>query len=247
VSLLSSWLRLSVPAAPTIDIRAGEMSSPLEKHNAVVACVVLNSGAVELPLLTKSNYHEWSLVMKVSLEAMELWDAVEVDCKDHAKDRRALAIILHAVPSEMKARLAVKKSEKEAWNAVKKMRVGDDRVKSTSMQRLLKELENVVFCDGESVGDFTLRINGLVASLHELGEEMEDNRAVKKILRVVPKKLKQVMVAIEMFTDFNSTSMEEVVGQLHVAEDADGDEVKEAAEGVGRLLLTEEQSKECRR
>jgi hypothetical protein len=58
VSLLSSWLRLSVPAAPTINIRAGEMSSPLEKHDAVVACVVLNSGTVELPLLTKSNYHE---------------------------------------------------------------------------------------------------------------------------------------------------------------------------------------------
>ncbi|KAK8456488.1 hypothetical protein SEVIR_3G028601v4 [Setaria viridis] len=77
-------------------------------------------------------------------------------------------------------------------------------------------------------------INGLVASLRELGEAMEDNHVVKKILRVVPKKMKQIAVAI----DFNTTSVEEVVGRLRVEEDAD---VKEAANDIRRLLLTEEQ------
>jgi hypothetical protein len=38
------------------------------------------TGAVELPLLTKSNYTEWSLVMQVSLEAMGLWSVVDT-CK----------------------------------------------------------------------------------------------------------------------------------------------------------------------
>jgi hypothetical protein len=32
---------------------------------------------VELPMLTKGGYQEWALVMQVSLEALELWDAVE--------------------------------------------------------------------------------------------------------------------------------------------------------------------------
>jgi hypothetical protein len=45
------------------------------------------------------------------------------------------------------------------------MRVGDDRAKSASMQRLLKEFKNVAFHDGESVDDFAMHINGLVASL----------------------------------------------------------------------------------
>ena len=40
---------------------------------------VINSSSVELPLLTKANYHEWALVMQVSLEVMELWNAVEVE------------------------------------------------------------------------------------------------------------------------------------------------------------------------
>jgi hypothetical protein len=38
---------------------------------------VPDSGVVELPMLTKGGYQEWALVMQVSLEALELWDAVE--------------------------------------------------------------------------------------------------------------------------------------------------------------------------
>jgi hypothetical protein len=53
-------------------IRARKMSNPLEKLNATVERIILNSGTVELPLLTKTNYHEWSMVMQVSLQAMEL-------------------------------------------------------------------------------------------------------------------------------------------------------------------------------
>jgi hypothetical protein len=46
---------------------------------------------------------------------MELWNVVEAVSKDRAKDRRVLSAILHAVSSEMKVGLAVKKSVKEAW------------------------------------------------------------------------------------------------------------------------------------
>lgn len=209
---------------------------------------VINSSSVELPLLTKANYHEWALVMQVSLEAMELWDAVEAVCKERPKDQRAMAAILRGVPPEMKAGLAVKKTAKEAWEAVRSMRIGDDRVKAASVQLLWKEYENVDFHDGESVGDFTLRINGLVASLREMGETLEDHRVVKKILRVVPKRLKQVAVAIEMLTDLNMTTIEELVGRLRVAEDADDAKAKEVAtEGVGQLLLTEAQWEARRR
>lgn len=128
------------------------------------------------------------------------------------------------------------------------MRIGDDRVKATSVQRLWKEYENIGFRDGESVGDFALQINGLVASLREMGETLEDHRVVKKILRVVPKRLKQVAVAIEMLTDLNTTTIEELVGRLRVAEDADNDDAKQdITEGVEQLLLTEEQWEARRR
>ncbi|KAG8056761.1 hypothetical protein GUJ93_ZPchr0002g23243 [Zizania palustris] len=68
--------------------------------------VVSNIDAVELPLLTKTKYHEWSLVMQVSLEALELWDVVETVSVECVKYRQTLA-------SEMKTGFAVKKSVKE--------------------------------------------------------------------------------------------------------------------------------------
>jgi len=202
----------------------------------------------EVPKLSKVNYQEWALEMQVHLEGMEVWDAVETGCADRSKDRRALAVILRGVPPEMKSGLAAKKSVKEAWDAVKKMHAGDDRMKDASIQRLMKQFDNLTFRDGESVGDFAMRINGLFTSLCKLGEKLEDSHVVKKMLRVVPRRLKQCAVAIEMFGDLNNMSIEELVGRLQVVEDADAEE-QEAIHGgnAGQLLLTEEQWEARRR
>jgi hypothetical protein len=89
-----------------------------------------NLGAVELPQLTGTNYHEWSLVMQVSLKALKQWNAMEAVSKDRGKDQRTLAMIIRIVPPKLKAMLAVKQqTAKEAWEAVKMMRVGEDRVR----------------------------------------------------------------------------------------------------------------------
>jgi hypothetical protein len=38
---------------------------------------VTSAGPVNYPLLTKSNYNQWSLLMKIKLEARGLWGAIE--------------------------------------------------------------------------------------------------------------------------------------------------------------------------
>ncbi|KAJ1270869.1 hypothetical protein BS78_06G084000 [Paspalum vaginatum] len=68
-----------------------------------------------------------------------------------------------------------------------------------------------------------------------------------KILRVVPKRLKQVAVAIEMLADLNTATIEELVGLLRVAEDADNEDVKEVTAKAGWLYLTEERWEARRR
>ena len=194
----SSSPRSSSPKRSKFDGSSGSGA-----REVVVERIVSNSGVVEVPQLTRTNYHEWSLVTQVNLEALELWDAVEVECKDSAKDRRALAAILRGVPPDMKSRLAKKKSAKEAWAALKEMRVGDNRVKSSVVQRLVMEFENITLCDREAVDDFAMHVIGLVDKLGELGEEMEDSRVVKKMLCVVRKRYKQVAVSIVMHSDLN--------------------------------------------
>ena len=65
-------------------------------------------------MLTRTNYVEWSIVMKVHLQAARLWEAVEMGDADHPDDRAALGIILCGVPPEMLRTLAAKDSAKEA-------------------------------------------------------------------------------------------------------------------------------------
>ncbi|WVZ61536.1 hypothetical protein U9M48_011397 [Paspalum notatum var. saurae] len=87
------------------------------------------------------------------------------------------------------------------------MRVREDRVKATNRQHLLKEFENIKFKDGESIDYFAVRINSLVSRLRELGEEVKNGRIMRKVLRVVPKKWKQVAVSIEMLLDLDTMSI----------------------------------------
>lgn len=49
------------------------------------------------------------------------------------------------------------------------MHGGDDRVKAPCTQRLWKEFENLSFCEGESIANFVVHIQGLVGRLHEAG------------------------------------------------------------------------------
>ena len=80
------------------------------------------------PMLTKSNYHKWNLLMKVKMQARQLWETVDVGGVDFHDDRRALEAIRAAVPTEMGAPLADKAMTKEAWDSIAVARIGVDRV-----------------------------------------------------------------------------------------------------------------------
>ena len=62
--------------------------------------------------------------MKVNLKAQGLWDAIELGCDIEREDSAAMAAILRAVPADMHGILAVKPSAREAWEAVKVLRMG---------------------------------------------------------------------------------------------------------------------------
>jgi hypothetical protein len=64
----------------------------------VVKTIIRDSGNTHRPILTKTNYVEWSSMMKVKLEARQMWDAVHLGGVSCHEDRRALC---SAVPAEM--------------------------------------------------------------------------------------------------------------------------------------------------
>jgi hypothetical protein len=87
------------------------------------------------------NYDSWSLLMKLKLQARHLWEAVEVGDVDFHDDRTALEAICSGVPTEMVPILATKASAKAAWEAIRMMRIGDDRVRKSTAQNLRAEYE----------------------------------------------------------------------------------------------------------
>lgn len=73
-----------------------------------------------------------------------------------------MSAFLRSVTKEMWQTLGGKKSVKEAWEAVKTMRLGADCVKDVNAQKLSKEFENLQFKEGEMIDDFGMRITNLV-------------------------------------------------------------------------------------
>ena len=140
-------------------------------------------------MLTRTNYQEWVLLMRVNMQAQGIWHAVEPEedeVIEYREDRLALAAILRAVPADMLGSLARKRTVRSAWEAVKTVRVGVQRVRDANAKQLLKEFNDIAFKAGESVDDFSLRIVGLANQVRILGWNLTDAEVVTKMLEVVP-------------------------------------------------------------
>jgi glycerol-3-phosphate dehydrogenase len=117
--------------------------------------------------------------MKINLRAQGLWEAVAgMGEPGEHEDMAALAALIRAAPPEMVPVLAVKESANEAWEAIKMMRMGIDRVREATAQRLRKEFEQISFKNDESLDSFGMRITGIVKNLRTLGDSVEEVRVV---------------------------------------------------------------------
>jgi len=165
-------------------------------------------------MLTRSNYAEWAVLMKCNFEILEVWEAIEPggETVKRSQDRQAMGGLLRSIPQEMWQMFGAKKNVKEAWEAVKSMRVGAERVKEANAQRLLQEFENISFKEGETVDVFALRINVMAADLGTSGEAIEDSRVVKKMLRVLPKRYLQIAISIETLLDLKTLRSRSLLG-----------------------------------
>jgi hypothetical protein len=133
----------------------------------------------------------------------------------------------------------VKPTTTEAWETIRQVRVGADRVKEANAERLWREFGDITFKAGETVEDFSLRLNTVASQLRVLGDDISDKELIKKMLHVVLEKLEQVAISMETLLDLDSLSIEEAVGHLLAVEQRK--KTTPTKEAGGRLLLTEEE------
>jgi hypothetical protein len=82
---------------------------------------------VAWPMLTRTNYREWALVMEVNYQTLGVWEIVQhglddnYDQVEYHDDRQAMASLLRSVPSDLLSTLDAKTTMKQAWDAVKNL------------------------------------------------------------------------------------------------------------------------------
>ena len=152
----------------------------------IIRRTVKETGAsVQYPMLTRSNYQEWVMLMQVNMEAQGIWYAIEPeedDIIEYRDDRLAMAAILRSVPAEMLPALRGKRTAQAAWEAVKMIRVGVQRVRESNAQQLRREFAALVWKDGETAEDFAVRLTGLANNLRILGDNITEVEVVRKML-----------------------------------------------------------------
>lgn len=169
-------------------------------------------------MLSKSNYAAWAIKVKVYMRAQGVWDAVEPGTTDTRLDQMALAAIYQGIPDDTLFLLA-EKTAKEAWEALKSMHIGADRVKEARAQTLKSAFEGLRMKETESVDDFAVRLTTLVNQIRGLGVKMEESYVVQKLLRAVPNKYLQIVSTIEQFGDMKTMMVDEAIGRLKAYED----------------------------
>jgi hypothetical protein len=70
------------------------------------------------PVLTKINYSNWALLMKVKLKTRVLWSVVEKGGADVEEDMMTVDTLCSAVPLEMVHLVVKMETVKEAWDTI---------------------------------------------------------------------------------------------------------------------------------
>jgi hypothetical protein len=131
---------------------------------------------------------------------------------------------------------------KLAWDAIAAARVGGDRVRRATLQRLRGEWEALAFQPGEQVEDFAVRLTNLMEQMAcNGGTDLTEEHAVEKFLRCMPKRYAQIVNSIETLLDFEQLTIEDVTGRLKAVQEREQAPDPEPGAVGGKLLYTAEQ------
>nr|XP_051196780.1 uncharacterized protein LOC127310121 [Lolium perenne] len=167
---------------------------------------------IRYPMLEGDNYGVCAAKMKVFMRAQGVWMAIEGNPKiDDTKDEEALAAIAQAVRCFHDHSFG-RHSKDEAWDTIKEMHAGDNRVKKACVQALMREFDWMSMNESEGVGDFALKLTSMVNEMRALGSKIQDITVVEKLLRAVPDKFLPIVGTIEQWGDVETMSAMEVIG-----------------------------------
>ena len=172
-----------------------------------------------VPILNKLNYQVWASWMRLHLEGLELWDAIESENVVRKKDRQVMSILFSTISDEVMRELDVEKTAKQTWLTLKVKSGGVSRICKARIQSLKRDYENLSMDDDDLFLDYFGKLSCVVNELRSLGEVITDAEVAAKLLRSVSGKFDAITTSIEQFQDLETITLEEVIGTLKVHED----------------------------
>ncbi|KAG8095384.1 hypothetical protein GUJ93_ZPchr0012g20744 [Zizania palustris] len=114
--------------------------------------------------------------------------------------------------------IAEKETAKEAWNTLKEIHIGEERVRNANVQILKRELERMYMEDAETIGEYAMKLTTIVNKIRALGTKVEETTVVEKLLHTVPDKFQHIVSTIEQWGDVTKMTMAEAIGRLKAYE-----------------------------
>ncbi|XP_020266262.1 uncharacterized protein LOC109841727 [Asparagus officinalis] len=195
-----------------------------------------NGVPFQVPMLTKSNYDNWSLRMMAILGAHDVWEIVEKSfiependgslsqtqkdsLRDSRKrDKKALCLIYQCLDEDTFEKVAGAKTTKEAWEKLRTSYKGADQVKKVHLQTLRGEFA-LQMKEGELVSDYFSRVLTVTNNLKRNGEKLDEVRIMEKVLRSLDPKFEHIVTVIEETKDLEAMTMEQLLGSLQAYEE----------------------------
>ncbi|XP_065634434.1 uncharacterized protein LOC136069633 [Quercus suber] len=107
---------------------------------------------------------------------------------------------------------------KEAWEILETTYEGTKKVKDTKLQMLTTKFKELKMGEDESFDSFYGKLNKLFIAKLNIGEKIEDNKVVRKILRSLSESFQAKVTAIEESKDLDEIKIQELIGSLQMYE-----------------------------
>ncbi|VFQ70476.1 unnamed protein product, partial [Cuscuta campestris] len=188
------------------------MGTPVKEGNLML----------QYPVLTNSNYPMWVVKMKANMRAQGVWSAIVPTAEgevEERKDQAALAIIFGAVDDESFIHISAKETAREAWETLRTVYLGDERVKEVKLQTLRFEFEGLWMTESDSVDSFGAKVTNLVSQIRALGDKLEESQVVRRVLRSLREKFAHLAATIEEYGGLEKKKLEQVFGSLKAHEE----------------------------
>jgi hypothetical protein len=179
------------------------------------------------PLFNGGGYALWKIRMKSFMLALgfDIWKSV-VDgytapttpptdvagkkiCNDNSREVNA---ILGGLTNSICVKVMHCKSAKEIWDKLEVVYEGDSKVREAKLQTYRTQFENLKMKEEENIVEYFHRVDEVVNSIREVGEELTDKPIVKNILRSLPMRYDAKISTIEDRPELDTLTVDQLHG-----------------------------------